>query len=316
MSEKENEKKVELYKKHRPQKFSDLWGQSDAVRALTEMGKKNAIPHCTVLSGPSGCGKTTICRILQQKMQCSEWDFEELNCAGEARGIDTIRDIGDRMGMSPMAGPVRVWLLDEAHKLTQDAQTALLKILEDTPDHVYFFLATTEPHKLITTIRTRATEIKVKLVNDKDMKGLLAQVATKESFDLKDEVLEEIVNRAEGSPRKALVLMNQILNITGESNQINAVMTGTSGAQAIDLARLFFRKSVSWSEIAKVLKSMEDEPEGVRRVILGYAQALLLSNKDPEWAFTVIDIFRKSLMYEGKPGLCAMCYECWKESNG
>src|SRR6185369_12680477 len=95
---------------------------------------------------------------------CHNHDFHELNCA-EVRGIDTIRGIQTQMGFAPLRKS-RCWLIDEAHKLTGDAQNALLKTLEDTPEHVYFILATTDPEKLIATVRNRCTEIRLQLVDN------------------------------------------------------------------------------------------------------------------------------------------------------
>lgn len=301
---------LELYRKYRPKKFSELRGQEAAVQTLKQMGANGKIPHCLLLTGPSGCGKTTIARILQTRLKCHDIDFEELNCAGDARGIDTIRDINERMGMRPMGGPVRIWLLDECAKLTTDAQTALLKMLEDTPDHVYFFLATTDPEKLIKTIRTRATEIKLGPVREESMRELLKDIAGREQFSLAEEVADKIIEAAEGSPRKALVLLNQVLQIKEVEHQLAAVSSGVSSAKAIDLARRIFKPGVQWKELAECLKQMDDEPETVRRVVLGYANSILLGGgKLAPLAFNVIDIFGDNLFDSGKAGLSRMCYE-------
>jgi len=143
---------VELYRKYRPTKFSQVLGQREAIATLANMGKRRAVPHCLLFTGPSGVGKTTLIRILREKLGCKEHDYVEINAA-EARGIDTIRDIQRRLTLSPLSGRCRVWAIDECHRLTTDAQSALLKILEDTPPTAYFMLATTEPNKLLTTER-------------------------------------------------------------------------------------------------------------------------------------------------------------------
>jgi DNA polymerase-3 subunit gamma/tau len=138
----------ELYLKHRPSLFKQVIGQDDAVNVLQQLLKGDRFPHALLLSGPSGCGKTTLARICRDKLECTGADFQELNGA-DTRGIDTIREIRSHLNLRPMHGKCRIWYIDEAHKLSNDAQNALLKMLEDTPTTAYFMLATTEPNKLI-----------------------------------------------------------------------------------------------------------------------------------------------------------------------
>ena len=133
---------MELYKKHRPSYLEDVFGQPEAVKVLGSMIEKDDLPHSILFTGPSGVGKTTLARILKEELECHANDFKEINCA-DFRGIDTIRDIRNNMNRQSLMGGPLIWLIDEAHKLTNDAQTAFLKMLEDTPKHVYFFLATT-----------------------------------------------------------------------------------------------------------------------------------------------------------------------------
>ncbi len=303
---------LELYKKHRPKKFSDLVGQDDAVRMLTDMGKRKAIPHCLLLTGPSGCGKTTIARILKEKLRCSDSDFAELNIA-DVRGIDVVRSIRDRMGYAPMGGQTRIWLLDEIARATKDAQNAFLKMLEDTPEHVYFILATTEPQQLLGTIKTRATEVKVRGLKPKEMEGLLGSISEKEQFKLSEEVRDKIVQVADGSPRKALVLLNQIVGLDSEEEQLAVVVAGDSTTQAIDLARALINPKPQWSNVAKVLKGMEDDAESVRRVVLGYCSSIVLSggNLASRAAF-ILDVFRDNFYDSGKSGLIGACWEVVK----
>jgi DNA polymerase-3 subunit gamma/tau len=306
--------KEELYKKHRPTSFKEVVGQDAAIRMLVGFGKQKAIPHAILFAGPSGCGKTTIGRILRTKLKCSDHDFHEMDNA-DLRGIDVVRDIKARVGLSPMGGKSRVWLIDEAHKLTGDAQGALLKILEDTPSHVYFMLATTDPDKLLKTIRTRCTLILTKLLNPKDMGKLLTDIAGKEDFSLSDEVRDKIIEGAEGSPRKGLVLLNSIMGVEGEDNQLEVIEKAGAKEEGIALCRALL-KDTPWQGVVKILKGLEEEPESIRRMVLGYASTVMMgSPKVAAKAYLIFDSFRESFFYTGKAGLIGACYEVVNGGN-
>lgn len=310
---------MELYHKYRPTKLSQVVGQPDAIRILKGFGSKK-LPHFLLFTGPSGCGKTTIARILKGLLKCHDRDFYELNCA-DIRGIDMIRDIRSRMNQAPMGGRCRIWLIDEAHRLTGDAQNALLKMLEDTPSHVYFFMATTDPQKLLKTIKTRATEIKVKLLKDKEMAELLLDIIGKEVSgitdengddlsEISDDVVDRIVDVAEGSPRKALVILNQIIGIPSENEQLDAIASSDTKAQAIELARALLNPRSTWPSVAKILKDLDDDPEQLRYMVLGYCSSVLLSGGAMAGrAFAIIEVFADNFYDSKKAGLVAACYE-------
>lgn len=306
---------IELYRKHRPRKLSDVLGQDGIVAALEGMLGRNAVPHALLFSGSSGCGKTSIARALCRRMGCETdgrkktGDFCEVNCA-EARGIDTIREIQQRAGSAAM-GKCRVWLLDEAHRLTPDAQSGLLKTLEDTPAHVWFMLATTDPNKLLKTIHTRCTHFKVAPLPPKLIRKLLDDVAEKEGWEpLSDEVADKIIEVAEGSARKALVLLQQIADLEGDDAKLDAVSRSDTGRQAIEICRLLLGGRAKWNEVASILKEIEDEPESVRRMVLGYANKVLLGGgKQADRAYQVIVAFEQAF-YDG--GAAALTRACWE----
>ncbi len=300
---------TELYKQYRPQKFSEIVGQDDAIRVLNDFGRRKAMPHTILLSGPSGCGKTTIARILRKKLHCSDVDFRELNCA-DFRGIDMVRDIRSRVSLAPIGGKCRIWLIDECARLTTDAQNAFLKILEDTPSHVYFFLATTEPQKLLKTIRTRATDIRVSLLRRTEMEKLLRTILEKEGTTISDEPIDRIIEVAEGSPRKGLVLLGSVIGLENEDEQLAAIRAGDVKGQAIMIARALIKPGVGWPEVANILREIDEEPESLRWMILSYCTTVLLSGgKLADRAYQIVDVFRDNFYDSKRAGLVAACWE-------
>ena len=298
----------ELYKRHRPTTFKEVYGQTDALRMLFQFTKTATLPHSILFTGPSGCGKTTLARILKLKLECNDSDFCEMNCA-DFRGIDMVRDIRSRMSLAPIAGKCRIWLIDEAHQLSKDGQNAFLKILEDTPSHVYFFIATTDPVKLLPTIRTRCTEVKLKPLTPEAMTKMLMLITLRENLTFSEEVIARIIDYSEGSARRALVLLNQIAGVEGTENQMSALQTGNHQAEAIQLARALLDPRTPWATTAKLLKTIEEEPEALRHMVLGYASSVLLGGgRMAERAFLLIDIFKNPFYDSKKPGLVAACY--------
>ena len=300
----------ELYKRHRPKSLDAVLGQEGAVKSLQRMVDKNKIPHAILFSGPSGCGKTTIARILKKHLNCGNADFQEINAA-DFKGIDTVRDIRRAVNLAPIDGDCRLWLIDEAHKLTNDAQNSLLKLLEDNPDHAYFMLATTDPHKLIKTIITRCSEIKVKLLDDQEIEKIMARVIEKEKFKVGDDVLVKIREVSEGSARKALVILEQVADLDTAEEQLAAVQATSINAElAIALPRALINPGVQWAQVAAILKELKDEPEGIRYLVLSYARSVMLGGgRLADRAFIIIDVFSRNFYDSKAAGLAAACWE-------
>lgn len=300
----------ELYKKYRPKSLDKVVGQSSSIKMLKSFLKKDKLPHTLLFSGPSGCGKTTLARILKKELRCSKHDFTELDCA-DFRGIEMVRTVKSRIHQAPMNGDCRIWLIDECHKMTTDAQNAFLKILEDTPGHVYFMLATTDPQKLLKTVRSRCTEIVVRTLTSKGILQLLQTVCKKEKTKIPEEVSDKIIENCDGSARKALVLLNQVIELDDEEDMMNAIKATTTEVQAIIIARALFNPRMKWSEMSKILKATsKEEPESIRWMVLGYAKTILLSGgKLCNRAYLVIEAFRDHFYDSKHAGLAAACYE-------
>lgn len=301
----------ELYRKYRPTGLKQVIGQDDVVRQLVDWGRRQAMPHFLLFGGPSGVGKTTVARILRVKLGCGDADYTEVNAA-DARGIDMVRGIRSNLMLSPISGKCRFWTIDECHQLTSEAQNSFLKMLEDTPKHVYFVLSTTNPQKLLKTIVTRATELKFRLLSSKDLELVIASVLEAEQAEpLTRDVLDRLVDVAEGSARKALVLLHAIIGLKGEEKQLDAIAKGDHKALAIELARLLMRPGVSWQEVTGVLKTVDEEHESLRRMVLGYCRSVLLSggSRSIRRAAAVIDRFQDAMYESGAAGLALACYD-------
>lgn len=304
----ETDQPTELYRRHRPKIFKTVIGQESAVSTLQQMLATERLPHALLFVGPSGVGKTTLARIIKTKLECSDFDFSEVNAA-DFRGIDTVREIRTRMGASPMGGKVRIWLIDECHQLSKDAQNALLKALEDTPKHVYFMLATTDSSKLLKTIITRCTEIKLKELSPVHLRQLIKSVCEKESLTISEDVEEKLIECALGSARLALVLLNKLVGIEDEAAQLESIERNAESRESIEIARALLNPRTQWADIAKILKTCETEPESIRWLVLSYMTSVILGGgKMAARAYICIDCFSDNYFDTKRAGLVRSCW--------
>lgn len=300
---------MELYKLYRPKRLERLVGNTQTVCALLKMLEKKKVPHTILFHGPSGCGKTTLARILRVELECADGDVLEMNCSS-ARGIDDVREIMRCMKLSPTGGKCRVWILDEVHMTTKEAQNSMLKMLEDTPSHVYFFLCTTDPQKLLPTIRSRCSEMPVKLLTDEEMGTLIRRVCRKEEIELSDKVLAALVELAAGGARAGLVLLDKVRHLDEDSERIAAMQRASDESnEAIELCRELLKgpRAASWKTISKIIRQVKDV-EATRWMVLNYAKAVLLGKQDGQ-AYQMIRAFRDHFYDSKEAGLVAACYE-------
>jgi DNA polymerase III gamma/tau subunit len=277
------------------------------------MLENGTLPHSILITGPSGCGKTSLARIIKTRLGCSDMDFEEINAA-EKRGIDDIRAIQRVMGYHPAAGPVRVWLIDETHRLTGESQSALLKMTEEPPSHVYFIFATTDPQKLIPTLRSRFSPMTVRLLHDEEAKELLQRVMKKEKLEVSNKVLDSIILSAQGSARVLLVLLEKISNLPEKDREKVIDEAARELNESIDLCRAMMERPPQWKKVAKILSNMKDEPENIRYAVIGYARSVLL--REGSWfAYNVIKSLEGNLFDSKNAGLAAQCFEACHASK-
>ncbi|MGL4367754.1 MAG: DNA polymerase III subunit gamma/tau [Brevinemataceae bacterium] len=214
-------------RKWRPQDFDQVIGQDHVTAALANAVNSGKIPHAYLFSGPRGVGKTSTARILAKMLNCVEspkicgvcpacieissgqsLDVREIDGASN-RGIEQIRDIRDNAVYAPLSLKYKVFIIDEVHMLTKEASNALLKILEEPPSHIIFMLATTEPNKILPTIRSRCQHYLLKRISVSDVSDQLRKILKVENIPYEDAALEQIARAGEGSMRDAQTILDQ-----------------------------------------------------------------------------------------------------------
>lgn len=204
---------VALYRKYRPQKFSDVVGQDPIVNLLTNTIDQKKIAHAYLFSGGRGTGKTTVARIVAREIGCNDEDIIEIDAASN-RGIDEIRELREAVRTAPFSSPYKVYIVDEAHMLTKEAANALLKTLEEPPSHVIFILATTDPDKLPETILSRCQKVIFKNPDMDTLSAHLVRVAESEGRKLHPDTAQLVAAHGKGSYRDALGVLEQILAVS------------------------------------------------------------------------------------------------------
>ncbi len=229
-----------LYRKYRPQSFSDIVGQEHVVRTLLNAISSQSVAHAYLFCGPKGSGKTTMARLLAKAVNCESKngpepcnkcsackeitegravDLMEIDAASH-RGIEDIREIREGIRFSPSRMKYRIFILDEAHQLTSGAANALLKTLEEAPSHAIFILATTEAHKMIQTIISRCQRFDFRKLTVPEMVKRMKMIVKEEGFDAEDEALKMIAASAGGSMRDGESLLSQVFSFTSKEKKI------------------------------------------------------------------------------------------------
>ncbi len=236
-----------LYRKYRPENFSELIGQDHIVSALEVALKNDKLAHAYLFSGTRGTGKTTSARIIAHAIGTKDSDIYEIDAASN-RGIDNIRELRENVGTMPFESKYKVYIIDEVHMLTKEAFNALLKTLEEPPAHVIFILATTELDRVPDTIVSRCQTYTFKRPTEAILRTLIEQTAKKEKFTLEAGVSDLIAVLANGSFRDALGILQKIASISDKKItlvELARITNTPPGALVHDLVDAIARGSLA-----------------------------------------------------------------------
>lgn len=265
---------MKLYEKYRPKKLEDVVGNEEQIESLQKEIDKNGVPQVMLLHGPTGTGKTTIARILANTLDATN-NLTELDSA-QFNGVDTIREIRRNSRLKPIGSKHKVYIMDEIHNLTRNAQEAFLKELETTPNHVYYFLCTTNPEKLIAPLKGRCMIYEMQTLESSDMRSLLKRVCKKEKEKVDSKVIQAIAKSSNGHPRNALNILQQVLPVSPKKRLAIAKKVESIENDSIELCRNMLQLR-GWNEAQEILKGLKKEDaESIRRSVLGYCQSVLL----------------------------------------
>jgi DNA polymerase-3 subunit gamma/tau len=302
-----------LYRKWRSQTFDDLVGQEPIIRTLKNALKSDNVKHAYLFTGPRGTGKTSTARLLAKTVNCSnpkdgEPCNECLQCreitsgnsfnvieidAASNRGIDNIRDLREKVMMPPSTGKYKVYVLDEAHMLTNEAFNALLKTLEEPPPYAIFVLATTDVHKMLPTVLSRCQRFDFKRISTSQIVKHLLYVSEQEHIKLERSAAELIARSAAGGMRDALSLLDQAIAYAGEEISLAQVqvMLGVADPHAIFKLVKYIAETNS-SAVLHLIHELSEAGADLRQInaqVVEFWRALMLTKAGAD-AASILDL--------------------------
>lgn len=306
---------ISFYRKWRPQSFKDIIGQDYIVKTLRNAVSKNRLSHSYIFCGPRGTGKTSLARILAKAINCvkgptpdpcnkcsncigissgSSIDVIEIDAASN-RGIDEIRELREKVKYLPVELRKKVYIIDEVHMLTIHAFNALLKVLEEPPYHVLFIMATTEPHKVISTIMSRCQRFDFYPIPVDKIKKRLEDISQRENIVISDSALNIISKYADGSQRDADGILEQLASYSSDRIDVNDV-TSLLGVVDFELlfefTNIFIEKNLNQALlfIDRLIKSSYDLKIFVSEFIDFLYNLYVIKNFDNPWDILDISI--------------------------
>lgn len=274
-----------LYRKYRPASFDEVVGQKHIVQTLKNAITNQRIAHAYLFCGPRGTGKTSIAKIFARTLNCTGENppcMECENCklsldgthpdiieidAASNNGVDEVRALIERVNYSPMEGKYKIYIIDEVHMMTSGAFNALLKTIEEPPEHVIFIFATTEPHKVLPTILSRCQRYDFSKVSNQDIKERLIQICGKENVNADEDALEFIATLADGGMRDALSILDQCIAYEQDHITIDAVREIYGVVQPKELGELVSKLNPEEANLAiEQLKKIESRGMDMKRL--------------------------------------------------
>ena len=311
---------ISLYRKWRPRTFDAIVGQEPVVRTLKRAVETGRVAHAYLFSGPRGTGKTSTAKVLAMGLNCSEgptsepdgtcdscraiinnssMDVLEMDAASN-RGIDEIRDLRDKVNLAPTQGRMKVYIIDEVHMLTTEAFNALLKMLEEPPEHVVFVLATTERHKVLPTIISRCQSFDFRRPGISTLSEKLREISEAEGIEAEPAALTAIAREGRGSFRDAEGLLDQLASFTDGPITAARVreLLGSAGSETLLEATdaLYERRA---ADALRIVERLQNEGRDLSRFIgelVAHLRRLMLLPHAPEVALGEVDT-------EERPGL-------------
>ncbi len=307
---------VALYRKYRPATFAEVVGQEHVTEPLCTALSAGRINHAYLFSGPRGCGKTSSARILARSLNCAQGptatpcgvcescvalapngpgsiDVVELDAASHG-GVDDTRELRDRAFYAPAQSRYRVFIIDEAHMVTTAGFNALLKIVEEPPEHLIFIFATTEPEKVLPTIRSRTHHYPFRLLPPRTMRALIERICAQERVVADEAVFPLVIRAGGGSPRDTLSVLDQLL----------------AGSEAgPDGNRIGYQRALGLlgaTDVALIDEAVDALAAGDTAALFGAVESVIDAGHDPRrFATDLLERFRDLLVLQAVPDAAA-----------
>jgi DNA polymerase III subunit gamma/tau len=303
---------VALYRKYRPSTFADVVGQEHVTEPLSTALSAGRINHAYLFSGPRGCGKTSSARILARSLNCDQGptatpcgvcdscvalapngpgsvDVVELDAASHG-GVDDTRELRDRAFYAPAQSRYRIFIVDEAHMVTTAGFNALLKIVEEPPEHLIFVFATTEPEKVLPTIRSRTHHYPFRLLAPRTMRSLVERICEQEGVEVDETVYPLVIRAGGGSPRDTLSVLDQLL----------------AGA---DANRVLYSRALALlgaTDVALIDDAVDALAAGDAAALFGAVESVIDAGHDPRrFATDLLERFRDLIVLQAVPDAAA-----------
>lgn len=300
-----------LYRKYRPKNFNEVVGQEVVVKTLIHTIMKNKLNHAYLFTGPRGTGKTSVAKILAKTINCEsstnaipcencvncrQFNNKQINDiieidAASNNGVDEIRELKNKISIVPSNGKYKVYIIDEVHMLTIGAFNALLKTLEEPPSHVIFILATTDPHKIPSTILSRCQRFDFKKIGVNDIKLHLKYICEIENVKISDDALYELARISDGGMRDALSLLDQVISYADNDITIEDIHE-INGTISQNQLKILFESLVN-KDITQIFKIIDEYDKNGKNFIkitdefILFLRNILLFIETPDYFKTI-----------------------------